>query len=65
MTPSVCVQWELQELNSFYLKTILWVPPNHVFNFYREIIYVFCGACAMKEMYDYLGSRSALSCVAG
>jgi phosphatidylserine synthase 2 len=48
--------WELQELNSFYLKTILWVPPNHVFNFYREIIYVFCGACAMKEMYDYLGS---------
>ena len=44
-------------MNTFYLKTILWVPPNHMFNFYRELLYAMCGACGMKEMYLYLGSR--------
>ena len=47
----------LQELNVFYLKTVLWVPPNHMLNFYRETLYGFVGACAMAEMYEYLQSR--------
>ena len=54
----VCaLQWLLQELNTFYLKAILWIPPGHVFNFYRVLIYAFSGACATMEMYDYLSSR--------
>ena len=50
-------QWMIQELNVFYLKTVLWVPPNHSLNFYREVLYAFIGACAMAEMYEYLQSR--------
>lgn len=52
----IVIFWLIQELNTFYLKTILWVPPNHSFNFYRELLYAMCGACGMKEMYLYLGS---------
>lgn len=50
------LQWTLQELNVFYLKTVLWVPPNHVLNFYRELFYAFAGACAVHEGYTYLKS---------
>lgn len=49
-------QWTLQELNVFYLKAILWVPPNHILNFYRELFYAFAGACAVHEGYTYLKS---------
>ena len=50
------LQWMIQELNTFYLKAMLWVPPNHSLNLYRELIYAFGGACAVKELYDYLSS---------
>lgn len=46
----------IQELNTFYLKAMLWVPPNHSLNLYRELLYAFGGACAVKELYDYLSS---------
>ncbi|XP_003385624.1 PREDICTED: phosphatidylserine synthase 2-like [Amphimedon queenslandica] len=49
----------LQELNVFYLKTILWVPPNHSLNLIREVIYAFSGACALHEMYHFLESNDA------
>ena len=51
----------LQELNVFYLKTILWVPPHHSLNAYRELIYAVCGACAISEMYHFLQSKYVVS----
>ena len=53
---SLSLQWMVQELNTFYLKAMLWVPPNHSLNLHREIIYALSGACAVKELYDYLSS---------
>lgn len=46
----------VQEVNTFYLKTILWIPPDHMLNFYRLVMYAICGTAALKEMYDYLSS---------
>ena len=51
----------IQELNTFYLKAMLWVPPNHSLNLYRELLYAFGGACAVKELYDYLSSTYVLT----
>ena len=51
----------IQELNTFYLKAMLWVPPNHSLNLYRELLYGFGGACAVKELYDYLSSTYVLT----
>jgi phosphatidylserine synthase 2 len=53
---AIVISWLVQELNTFYLKAILWIPPNHIFNFYRVLVYAFSGSCAMKEMYDYLST---------
>ncbi|XP_065911554.1 phosphatidylserine synthase 2-like isoform X2 [Dysidea avara] len=46
--------WTLQELNVFYLKTVLWIPPSHTLNFYRELFYGFSAAVAVHEGYTYL-----------
>jgi phosphatidylserine synthase 2 len=51
------VLWLLQELNGFYLKTVLWIPVKHELNVLRLIIYIPCGAVAMRELYDYLTNR--------
>jgi hypothetical protein len=53
----MAVFWLLQELNVFYLKTVLWIPPNHSLNFCREMLYAFTGACAMSEMYHFLNNK--------
>ena len=47
----------LQELNLFYLKTALWLPPNHHLNLCRQLIYAFIGICAVPEMFAYIKSR--------
>lgn len=54
---SLLLQWMVQELNVFYLKAILWIPPNHNLNLYREMLYAFSGACAIHEMYDFLSTK--------
>ncbi|XP_019850586.1 PREDICTED: phosphatidylserine synthase 2-like isoform X2 [Amphimedon queenslandica] len=53
--------WLLQELNGFYLKTILWIPPNHSINIMRQCLYAFCGAAAIKEIYHFLQSNKTSS----
>lgn len=50
------LQWMTQELNTFYLKAMLWVPPNHSLNLWRAVLFALSGACAVKELYDYLSS---------
>lgn len=44
----------LCELNAFYLKFILWIPPEHPLNVYRLTLYFFCGVPAVREFYQYL-----------
>ena len=57
LTITLSLQFMIQELNTFYLKAILWVPPNHMLNLYREILYALAGACACNEIYHYLSTR--------
>lgn len=51
------MQFLIQEVNLFYIKAILWYPPNHMLNAYRELLYALAGACAFREVYDYLSSK--------
>ena len=54
----IIIFWMICELNAFYLKAILWVPPNHVFNLYRLTLYSFMGSVSIREIYDYLDGKT-------
>jgi len=47
------------ELNTFYLKFVLWIPPEHPFVLTRLVLYVPWGAVAVREAYDYAGGTAA------
>ncbi|KAJ9598252.1 hypothetical protein L9F63_011073 [Diploptera punctata] len=42
------------ELNTFYLKFVMWVPPEHYLNLLRLILLLFWGAVSMREVFQYL-----------
>lgn len=42
------------ELNSFYLKYVLWLEPPHVLNLARLMLLIFAGAVALREIFQYL-----------
>lgn len=42
------------ELNAFFLKHVLWVPPDHMFNSYRLCLWFLLSLPAMREYYQYL-----------
>ncbi|KAJ1968739.1 hypothetical protein H4R35_006344 [Dimargaris xerosporica] len=42
------------ELNAFYLKYLLWIPPEHPLVTYRLIIMFLFGIPSCREAYDYL-----------
>ncbi|XP_038051851.1 phosphatidylserine synthase 2-like [Patiria miniata] len=44
----------LAELNTFYLKYILWIPPPHLLNWLRLVLYVLVGSCALRELFQYM-----------
>lgn len=44
----------MAELNCFYLKFVLWIPPPHFINFSRLVLLVPVGAVAIREAYQYL-----------
>jgi phosphatidylserine synthase 2 len=44
----------LAELNSFYLKYLLWLEPPHWLNIGRLVFYFFAGIPATREMYQYI-----------
>lgn len=44
----------LAELNTFYLKFVLWIAPPHWLNLVRLTFYLFMGATAMRETFQYL-----------
>lgn len=46
------------ELNTFYLKFVLWLPPEHYLNLTRLAFFLFMGAAAMRETFQYLDDPS-------
>ncbi|RXG51919.1 Phosphatidylserine synthase 2, partial [Armadillidium vulgare] len=44
----------LTELNTFYLKFVLWIPPGHWINLIRLILILPWGAVAIREVFQYL-----------
>ena len=42
------------ELNAFYLKYLLWIPPRNPLNTYRLILFFFAGCPAIREVYQYV-----------
>lgn len=47
-------QFLVAELNTFYLKFVLWLPPEHYLNLTRLAFFLFMGAAAMRETFQYL-----------
>ncbi|KAF9194235.1 hypothetical protein BGZ50_006527 [Haplosporangium sp. Z 11] len=41
------------ELNAFYLKTLLWIPPAHIINVLRIFAYFMFGIPGVREAYQY------------
>jgi phosphatidylserine synthase 2 len=50
----VLVIFLLAELNTFYLKYILWIPPPNLLCLGRLVFIWFVGAVAMRESFEYL-----------
>lgn len=51
---SVTPQFLLAELNTFYLKFVLWMPPEHYLVLLRLVFFVNVGGVAMREIYDFM-----------
>lgn len=52
--PSSVPQFLLAELNTFYLKFVLWLPPEHYLVLLRLVFFVNVGGVAMREIYDFM-----------
>lgn len=48
------LQFLLAELNTFYLKFVLWVAPGHWANLVRLILILPWGAVALREVFQFL-----------
>ncbi|CAG8436546.1 6212_t:CDS:2 [Ambispora gerdemannii] len=46
------------EINSFYLKYLLWIPPEHPLNAIRATLLFFCSAPGVREAYQYLTDKN-------
>ncbi|CEG66570.1 hypothetical protein RMATCC62417_03121 [Rhizopus microsporus] len=46
------------ELNCFYLKSLLWIPPEHPLNTYRLILLFFFALPGAREVYQYISDNS-------
>jgi len=44
---------QCQELNAFFLKQLLWIPPESDFNIYRLIIWYFLGLPALRQAFFF------------
>lgn len=49
----------LIELNAFFLKFILWVPPPHHLNFWRVVFWWLLGCAGLREMYFWMMNPGA------
>jgi len=55
---SVLIVWILAvEVQAFFLKYILWIPPRNLLNTYRLIIWFALGLPAVREYFEFLEGR--------
>ncbi len=47
------------ELNAFFLKFILWVPPPHSLNFWRVVFWWLLGCAGTRELYYRMQNDSS------
>lgn len=50
--------FNLEELNAFFLKHLLWIPPENKLNLYRLLIWAFIGFPAIRQIYRYVTDPS-------
>lgn len=48
----------MAELNYFYLKIIVWLPPPHYLLLVRVMLFVVIGAVSFDELYQYLTDKN-------
>lgn len=53
-TLGIVFLFTLTELNTFYLKFVLWVPPDHWLNLIRLFLVLSWGAVGLRETFQYL-----------
>ncbi|XP_052271614.1 phosphatidylserine synthase 2-like isoform X3 [Dreissena polymorpha] len=53
-TICIFIVFLLAELNTFYLKFVLWIPPEHFLNLTRLVFFLFMGAASLREGFQYL-----------
>ncbi|KAK9728231.1 hypothetical protein K7432_001176 [Basidiobolus ranarum] len=46
------------ELNAFYLKTLLWLPPEHYLNISRLLLFFLIATPAVREVYQFLMDKN-------
>ncbi|CAG0920925.1 unnamed protein product [Notodromas monacha] len=51
---NIIMLFSLGELNSFYLKYVLWIPPDNRLNAMRLVFMLLWGAVAIRETFQYL-----------
>jgi len=49
---------ELSELNAFYLKFLLWIPPENNLNIYRLILVFALNYAAIHQIYTYINDKN-------
>jgi phosphatidylserine synthase 2 len=50
----IVLAMNLVDMNAFFLKYILWVPPRNPLNTYRLIMWFFVGMPAIREYYQFV-----------
>ena len=45
------------DCNNFFLKFVLWVPPNHDLMIFRVILWGFCSLATAKEWFEYISNE--------
>eukprot|EP01156_Anaeramoeba_ignava_P021760 Anaeramoba_ignava/c19698_g1_i7.p1 GENE.c19698_g1_i7~~c19698_g1_i7.p1 ORF type:complete len:196 (+),score=51.24 c19698_g1_i7:501-1088(+) len=50
---------EISELNVFFMKYPLWIPPEHPLNPIRLIIFALSGVETIKEFYEYINTPNS------
>lgn len=53
-TLGIFVVFLFAELNTFYLKFVLWIPPDNYLCLTRLVFFLFMGAVSLRETFQYL-----------
>lgn len=60
LTVLVMLLVQLCDVSAFYLKDVLWVPANHIFNIYRLLVITPVAAVATRETFQYARDRNCV-----